>query len=244
MKTNILRAIIFAVCALFAANQLAMSQVAVGTPQFNSFGGGSFDTVNLGNLNVHFVIPVLHKAGRGMPFNFDLSYDSSVWRPVTVSGVQYWTPAPNWGWKQTGRLGNITYTYTTQDCQYFVSYTGQWYTAYTQYWYTNWQFVDDAGVAHPLSGSTQGWNGGTVANTNCATAPPDVPSTTGTATDGSGYTLSVSSYSNATNQLPVASRSIPTGRSQSAIPMETKLHPTLVAIITILSPGPRAIRQF
>lgn len=202
MKTTMIRAIIFLASTLVAANQLAISQVAVGTPPFNSFGGGPFDTVNLGNLNVHFVIPVFHKAGRGIPFNFDLSYDSSVWSPVTVNGVQYWTPAPNWGWKQTGRVGNITYTYSSQDCQYFVSYTNQWYTAYTQYWYTNWKFIDDAGVVHPLSGSTQGWNGSTQPNTSCDTAPPDVPSTTGTATDGSGYTLSVSNYSNAVVTTP------------------------------------------
>jgi|GEM_PF-1213310 len=202
MKINMKRTVILLLCALFAANQSAMSQVAVGTPPFNSFGGGPFDTVNLGNLNVHFVIPVLHKAGRGIPFNFDLSYDSSVWTPATVNGAQYWTPAPYWGWKQTGRLGNITYTYTTQDCQYFVSYTNQWYTAYTQYWYTNFQFIDDAGVVHPLTGSTQGWNGSTQPNTDCANAPPDVPSTTGTATDGSGYTLSVSDHSNAVVTTP------------------------------------------
>src|SRR2546429_4667472 len=105
-------------CCLLILAGTASAQVATGTPKFNSFGGGPFDTVNLGNLNVHFSIPILHKAGR-IPFRYDLSYESSVWRPVTVSGVQYWMPAPNWGWKQSGQLGNITYTYTTQDCQYF-----------------------------------------------------------------------------------------------------------------------------
>ena len=48
---------------------LGVAQVATGTPPYGSFGGGPFDTVNLGNLNVHFAIPVIHKAGRGMPFN-------------------------------------------------------------------------------------------------------------------------------------------------------------------------------
>ena len=58
---------------------VASAQIATGTPPFGSFGGGPFDTVNLGNLNVHFAIPVLHKAGRGVPFTYDLSYDSSIW---------------------------------------------------------------------------------------------------------------------------------------------------------------------
>jgi len=48
--------LLFLVVATFAAAQV--SQVATGTPPFGSFGGGPFDVVNLGNLNVHFSIPV------------------------------------------------------------------------------------------------------------------------------------------------------------------------------------------
>ena len=69
---------------IILATGLASGQVATGTPAFGSYGGGPFDTVNLGNLNVHFSIPILHKAGRGMPFNYDLSYDSSVWTSGSV----------------------------------------------------------------------------------------------------------------------------------------------------------------
>jgi hypothetical protein len=66
---------------LILATSVASAQVATGIPPFGSFGGGPFDSVNLGDLNVHFAIPVLHKAGRGMPFIYDLSYDSSLWTP-------------------------------------------------------------------------------------------------------------------------------------------------------------------
>src|SRR5882762_7159364 len=55
---------------------MCFGQEATGTPPFGSFGGGP-DTVNLGNLNAHISIPVVHKTGRGMPFSYDLSYDSS-----------------------------------------------------------------------------------------------------------------------------------------------------------------------
>jgi len=72
--------------AFLSLAALAGGQVSPGTPPFGSFGGGPFDIVNLGNLNVHFSIPVLHKAGRGVPFTFDLSYDSSIWYPVTAKG--------------------------------------------------------------------------------------------------------------------------------------------------------------
>src|SRR5438270_13360656 len=93
--------LIFAMLALFTMGALAQTQPAIGTPAFGSFGGGPFDVVNLGNLNVHFAIPVLHKAGRGMPFNYDLSYDSSVWYPVGSSGNQSWQPLAKWGWLGT-----------------------------------------------------------------------------------------------------------------------------------------------
>src|SRR5437588_11215956 len=83
------------------AAKVASAQVATGPPPFGSFGGGPFDTVNLGNLNVHLAVPVLHKAGRGTPFTYDLTYDSSVWTPVTASGTTQWTPVFNWGWQSS-----------------------------------------------------------------------------------------------------------------------------------------------
>jgi hypothetical protein len=44
------------------------AQVMTGTPPFGSFGGGP-DAINLGNLNAHIDVPVLNKAGRGLPFD-------------------------------------------------------------------------------------------------------------------------------------------------------------------------------
>lgn len=87
-----------AVVVILAADMM-FAQVSTGSPAFGSFGGGPFDTVNLGNLNLHFSIPVLHKAGRGMSFTYDLSYDSSVWTPLTSNGTTSWSPAQNWGWR-------------------------------------------------------------------------------------------------------------------------------------------------
>ncbi len=92
----------------------AVSQVATGMPPLNSFAGGPFDIVNLGNLNVHLSVPLLHKAGRGIPFTYDLNYDTAIWSPATVDGVTTWTPAPNWGWKGVTEVttGYISYTIT------------------------------------------------------------------------------------------------------------------------------------
>src|SRR6266852_291472 len=76
----------------------ASAQVVTGTPPFGSFGGGP-DVINLGNLNAHLTIPVLHKSGRGTNFTYDLTYDSSVWYPTGVSGSQTWQPVANFGWR-------------------------------------------------------------------------------------------------------------------------------------------------
>ncbi len=164
--------------ALVAAARGQLSQVATGTPAFNSYAGGTFDTVNLGNLNVHFSVPVFHKAGRGMPFGFDLTYDSSVWTPTTTGTTTQWTPLGNWGWQTGSPFGYITYTTATSTCQYYVSQTGQWYTAYTVYDYQDWIFVDRLGSKHPLTGYTQSWQGGTVAGTSCDIAPATITSAT------------------------------------------------------------------
>ena len=87
------------VLVLVLTSGVAVAQLATGTPRFGSFGGGPFDVVDLANLNVHFEIPVVNKAGRGMPFTYSLSYDSAVWYPVGVSGNQSWQPVLNWGWR-------------------------------------------------------------------------------------------------------------------------------------------------
>ncbi len=194
MKVQIARIAVLLLLAVIGGGQLAMSQVRTGTPPFNSYGGGPFDTVNLGNLNVHFTIPILHKAGRGIPFSFDLTYDSSVWKQVLVGATEQWTPVfANWGWNQRGRGGKITFSVGTSDCQYYVSYTGEWYTAYTQYFYNNWIYTDDAGVPHTLdAGTTTNWSGGTVPGTNCASAPVTVSTASGSTYDG--YTISITNY--------------------------------------------------
>ena len=97
----------------------SQSQVATGVLPFNSYGRGPFDTVNLGNLNVHFSVPVLHKAGRGIPFAYDLNYDSSIYRPVVSDGTTSWQPSSKagsygsyWGWQ---KLALFT-PYVNYDC--------------------------------------------------------------------------------------------------------------------------------
>jgi hypothetical protein len=96
----------------FAYCSPSSAQVVTGTPPFGSFGGGP-DQINLANLNAHLMIPVLDKAGRGLRFTFDLSYDSSVWVPVTSSGTKSWqnSTATTWGWTTSiPKGGRVSYS--------------------------------------------------------------------------------------------------------------------------------------
>lgn len=174
------KAILLAVFAsMLAVVPALLGQPATGLPPFGSFSGGPFDVVNNGNLNVHFEIPMVNKAGRGLPFTYKLVYDSAVWCP---SGA--WTPAANWGWSAVSAVattGYLTYTATPSNC----TYQGQQYnwTVFAGFTYHDW-----LGVAHYLqlsSGTTQLsslWS----SQPACVTNPP--PSTgSGTAVDGSGY---------------------------------------------------------
>ncbi len=158
---------------LLLVTTLGIGQVATGTPPFGSFGGGPFDTVNLGNLNVHFAIPLIHKAGRGLPFNYDMSYDNSVWYPVGVTGNQTWQPVVNWGWRaQTEMIaGYVTYSTSTGTC----NVSGHNLSAPR---YSGWAYHDPWGVVHGFSI--------VVWSPICVGFPI---TQTAIAKDGSGYTM-------------------------------------------------------
>src|SRR5260370_4658390 len=111
---------------LAAAIMLLMSlayaaQVAAGRVPFGSFGGGPFGSVNLSDLNVNFVVPVVDKAGRGIPFAYALSYNSSVWFPSTSGGIRTWQPVQNYGWQaQTdAAYGYIHFHALAEKCRVF-----------------------------------------------------------------------------------------------------------------------------
>jgi RHS repeat-associated protein len=162
------------------------AQVTTGIPPFGSYGGGP-ETINLANLNAHWTIPVFQRAGRGGDsLNYNLTYDNSIWNPVTSGSTQTWTPVANWGWTSstaatTGHIGY--YSYYTGDCPYNNGKLGVGYNGRI-YYYTNWVFYDALGTIHTFSGSTQVY----YSYAQSCSAPPPT-SFTATANDGSGYTL-------------------------------------------------------
>src|SRR5579863_6361182 len=167
-----------------------IAQVATGTPTFNSFGGGPFDTVNLGNLNVYFNIPIVNKAGRGMPFIYNLAYNNSVWSPVIVNGTTTWTPAQAFGWTaQTAvATGYMSVSTVTSNQFHFRPYPQNSYTCSMTTDY-NYVYHDPFGVQHPFNTETMQCSGPSQCNN-----PPNQPNATATATDGSGYQLSITRY--------------------------------------------------
>ena len=122
------------------------AQIATGTPPFSSIGGGPVDAVNLGNLNVHLSVPILHKAGRGYPLNYDLSYDSSIYQ--IVSGG--WQPALHFGWtaQTQAATGYLTYTLVPNSGSCTDSSTNHFFYDY----YFNFKYTDALNVVHPYNG--------------------------------------------------------------------------------------------
>jgi RHS repeat-associated protein len=152
----------------------AAAQVARGTPPFGSFGGGP-DVLNLGNLNAHFSLPVFARAGRSIPFAYNLSYDTSIWVPNSSTG---WQPVDNWGWSGTTDLatpatGKLTSTFTKFQCP----------LNHADYYYMYvWNYVDKLGVPHPFPDETDYYP-----SSDCGTSS----SINELALDGSGYYVSV-----------------------------------------------------
>ena len=167
------------VCMLLCVTPFALSQApATGLYAFGSFDSPGFDTINRGNLNIHFAIPILSKTGRGgANFVFTLSYDGLVWSPVTSSGVKMWTPAYEWGWTDNtnAEFGYVTYNSKTVTC-----YWGAQHLQGLQLIESNFQYHDNKGQSHPFP---MGYT------STC----PSVSGPTGTGTyatsDNSGYTI-------------------------------------------------------
>jgi len=169
-----------AILASFSA-----AQVPTGTPPYSTINGGP-DQVNLSNLNVHLTIPVLHKKGRGLGFNFDLAYDSSFWYPVPYNGTTYWDPVSTAGWG--GSAIDIGYLYDAAAAGYYEGpgpLNGHYLVVLCDFVY-----YDGIGTAHWFGAGNGVLPGCAVFDESTNT---DYPLQTVT-TDNSGYTLTADAY--------------------------------------------------
>jgi RHS repeat-associated protein len=154
-----------------------MAQSATGVPPFSTFQSGLIDSVNLGNLNVHLTIPIMSKAGRGIPFKYGLGWDSTIWSVVNAK----WAPATNWGWRGVteGLMGYITTSSSVGSMCKGIGATGQVVTT------SGYIYHDASGTQHSFPGSS-------VDSTQCnPPVTPDHRDLHTTASDGSGIHLDV-----------------------------------------------------
>jgi hypothetical protein len=107
-------------CAfLLNVSTLAVAQnLGTGLYAFGSFDSKGFDSINIGNLNTHFEIPIVTKQGRGLPFNYSVVYDGLIWSATTSTGTGSWQPNGDWGFHGqliggfTGYLTSTSYSYS------------------------------------------------------------------------------------------------------------------------------------
>ena len=169
---------------LFACAYLpstARAQVQTGTPPLGTFSGVP-DIVDVANLNSHVTIPVLSKQGRGIPFVFYITEDSSVWNPVTSGATKVWQPVTGWGWNQSaGNIGAVTSQMLIHNQ---LEPCGDLEVEKMTTSWTNWTYTDGFHTSHPFAISTSSTYDPCTDNTTTTSAQ-------GTATDASGYTLSI-----------------------------------------------------
>lgn len=129
----------------------------VGLPDNGMFSGGSIDTVQLNNGNLHIDIPLLHLPGIGQDTDIHLIYDSQIWNHVTgytsPASTSEWTlitwARPPWQTKDplSGSLkwGQHTISW---NCQLITGGLGEGSGTNTDIDFMS--FTDGDGTAHPL----------------------------------------------------------------------------------------------
>jgi RHS repeat-associated protein len=166
----------------------AQSNADLGVQPYSSWHKEALiDQVNLRNLNVRLKIPIFRRLGRGMDFDYFLSYDSQIWWvPCNGCTGMTWAPFWNnktWGWSAitATTLGFVGYTRRTDASGCTFSY--------------NFVYVDPDGGNHPMN--TGGLPEGVAWPASCANslyvstqAAMDAMAGNGIP-DGSGYSMVV-----------------------------------------------------
>ncbi|WP_263417837.1 RHS repeat domain-containing protein [Terriglobus albidus] len=154
------------VTSVFAQN------TGVGLYPFGAYDSKGFDTVNIGNLNTHFELPIVSRPGRGLAFNYSLTYDGLIWSPQGNA----WLPDQQWGFHGNvgdGFIGFLSYSTSTASCDLYGGGT------YPGTYYTNLAYHQPEGIVHPFNYELKQCSGGAAS----------IVDGDGTATDGSGYSI-------------------------------------------------------
>jgi len=180
MRPNLFFLLLFALTA-----SICDAQTGTGFPPFGSFQNSEFDTINEGNLNIHFAIPVVNKPGRGLPFRDTITYNGIIWGSIPGGASYLWQP-PNlttFGWN----AGELTSSGYNQAIGGFVTYTTRIPTncpnpPHPLVLRENYVYHDTAGTNH--------FFGGQAVEQDCNGVPHGFATA---AQDNSGYSISVDS---------------------------------------------------
>lgn len=162
--------------------------------------GGYMDAAN-GNL--HIAIPIASVPERGrIPFVASLVYDSHIWQQALVGGAKTWQPTnvssvpTAWGgWRlvtSTGTGARVSYSTNNSQCEQSNGNIEIYYN-YSQYYPFRWTSPE----GHVITFDNQ-----TVDNWGYNPCMASIPSSTGHAIDGSGYSIAVTNYTTAVVYAP------------------------------------------
>jgi RHS repeat-associated protein len=179
--------VLMCIIALLVFGDMVSAQVRIAAPAFGSFGGGP-DVVDLANLNVQMTIPIRHRAGRGIDFDYNIEYNSSVWQPVTVGSTKSWTPDPQWGWQRLQPAGQSYITYSVVYSQNMCYNGGP--VPYQEWVYSNFIYYDQFGDTHYFNNSVDYFQ--SPGGANCPPNGPQPPTTQPAyESSGGGFTIYV-----------------------------------------------------
>lgn len=168
-----------------------------GNPTFTTAYPVEGGFINIANGNLHIEIPVASYPQRGkLGFTGKFVYDSRIWKVVTIGGSSSWQPTvipgSQGGWRfiTTGDIGTVSYKNAGGVCKIEGEFGWGWYP-YTKHVGFNW--TDPYGTTHNFPGTT------IEPGEYCGI---DEPTFTSMATDGSGYRMIVSNYTQAVVHAP------------------------------------------
>lgn len=100
LKT-LLRKLLLPASLLYSS--LGFAQYGVDGPQP---GAPTFKDMDIRMLGVNLTVPLVNKAGIGLPFEADLVFNNNFWFPLSVNNPQTgvtttWAPNQNFGWTNT-----------------------------------------------------------------------------------------------------------------------------------------------
>ena len=177
---------------------------ATGTPTYSSVIPVDHGFINVNNGELHLEFPLASTAQRGdQILDEKLVYDSRIWKIVQNGSSYGWQPTNingavgGWSFSSGEGAGTITYSLNSGSDPHSPGCNGATASAQSYYEYRGWVWTDPNHTTHLFPADTIQYYG---TSAHCLTVPPGTPTSTAYASDGSGYSLTVTNYTTPTIQ--------------------------------------------